>query len=64
MLALLPAGSSKLQPLKLAASKEAHSILTPINWAPSIFELDKSARSKLHQLKFAPFRLHPDIEAY
>ncbi|KAF4522462.1 hypothetical protein B566_EDAN002546 [Ephemera danica] len=35
MLALCPAGSSKLQPLKLAPSKFAHNILTPNKCAPS-----------------------------
>jgi len=64
MLARLPAGSSKLHPLRLAASKEAHNMRTPINWAPSILHFDRSARSRLHQLKLAPFRLQPDNKAY
>merc|ERR1719195_973587 len=54
--ALLPAGSSKLDPLRLAASRLAQFILPPSSCAPSSRQCERSARSSRLQDRFAPER--------
>ena len=64
MMAPLPFESSKRQFLNEAFSRFAQIILTSIKMALSNIAPDKSARSRLHSDKLAPFKIHPCILAY
>merc|ERR1719347_2552788 len=63
-LALLPAGSSKLDLLRLAPSRLAQFIFTPSSWQFSILLCERSALSRRLQERLAPLRLLPLRLAY
>ncbi len=64
MMALEPAGSSKLHPTSEAPSRFEQSIFTPRSCAPSSLALLRSALSRQHHERLAPARLHPFRLAY